>query len=127
MIRVKILGTRGKFQFTIDDLQLTSNKYIICGKNGEGKSSFFKFLVKELDADQYLLEIDGVDYSNLNQEQLKQRLFSYVSQDEMLLGDLTLQENVDILGINIDSNKLNEYLDLFELGSIYHSDQKVKK
>jgi len=84
-------------------------KLAIVGKNGAGKTTFIKLLIRLYEATEGFISLNGVDIRDYNYEEYKM-LFSIVFQDFKLLA-LSIKENVAI-GKYADEDKILEALKL---------------
>ena len=84
----------------------------IVGRTGSGKSSIVLSLSRIIEGYQGKIEIDGIDISELNLDDLRQSI-TIVPQDSFLI-EGTLRENLDPMNIYSDS-EIIKYLDEFSL------------
>lgn len=93
--------------------------YVLTGKNGSGKSTLFKILnnIEKADGGEIYF------YNSLNEKECVCDNISYCPALPILFDSLTVLENIKI--ISNDEEKINYYLDLFELSKL--KTKKTKK
>lgn len=83
----------------LDDVSfhITKGEFVfIVGNSGSGKTSLFKLLMKEIDATEGKIYIDGMDITTLRHSKVPKlrRHMGVVFQDFRLLTDMTVYDNV---------------------------------
>ena len=99
----------------IKDFSLDINKgdnIFITGKNGVGKSTLCKLLIKNINAKNNNIFINDIDINNIKESSVKNNI-CYASQDEYIFTD-TIKNNI-LLFKNISSRELRKVLKVTEL------------
>lgn len=92
-----------------------NKKIAIVGLSGSGKTTLVQLLLRFYDVQSGNINIDGTDIKHIKIEDLRQQ-FSLVTQHAVLFND-TIKNNI-ILNNDLDEQKLNQVIDLCNLGSI---------
>ncbi len=82
-----------------------SDKLLICGSSGFGKSTLFKLIFKLIEVPLDTIFIKGIDINRLHLNDLR-KMITYISQDEILFTK-TLKENI-ILNRSISDEEFRE-------------------
>ena len=90
----------------------------LIGKSGAGKSSILNLIAGVVPLDEGYIRSEGIDYTDIP---VYQRQFGYVQQQSHLFPHLSVYDN---LTYSNNTEKLEEYLDIFELRP--HLDKKIK-
>lgn len=80
----------------------------IMGRNGMGKTTLFKSLIGILPSSEGLINVDGVDVSNLESYRRVENGIAYVPQGRMIFPNLTVKENIET---GMEVSKLKEIPD----------------
>lgn len=118
-------GFRGKKIFSHVS-EVFTGKYLVMGKNGAGKSTFFRLMNGGYKNYQGSIKLNGVEVSNISKEELQQRICyldqnSFISKTnviDFIVGDdqelqtkfykiiqkFNLSEINDVIGLQIDAN-----------------------
>ena len=99
----------------INNFSLNINKgdnVFIFGKNGVGKSTLCKLLIKNLSIKKNNIFINNIDINNIEESSLKDNI-CYVSQDEYIFTD-SIKNNI-LLYKNISSREVKKVLKVTEL------------
>lgn len=99
-------------------------KYLIYGTSGCGKSTLLRLLFKENDYSEGTITIGGVDYHNIDKEQLH-RVIGFIPQSSYVF-DETVKDNI-LLGRQEEENQLSESLRKAELDPIFVVDERSAK
>lgn len=89
----------GDFQ-AIDNISFTVKEgelFTLLGPNGAGKTTIVKILTGQLSTTSGRAEVLGVNISEILKSDMKYKL-SYVPQEHLVWDDLTVQENVTLMG-----------------------------
>lgn len=88
---------------------------LVFGPNGAGKSTLMRALYRRLPLWSGSIEIDGVDISDRDANEMVAHGIGYVPQNENVFPNLTVGENLDIGAIHTDKpdERRRELLDLF--------------
>jgi energy-coupling factor transport system ATP-binding protein len=73
--------------------------HVVTGRSGSGKTTLLRLLVGLEDPDEGRVELDGVDLGALDRAErarLRRRCVGYVSQQALLVAQLTARENVEL-------------------------------
>ncbi|KAJ9151860.1 Canalicular multispecific organic anion transporter 2 [Pleurostoma richardsiae] len=68
---------------------------VVCGRTGSGKSSFLLALLRLLDVQSGRIMVDGLDISKISRSTIRQKAFITVSQNPLILPNITLRLNLD--------------------------------
>lgn len=97
----------------------------VIGRSGSGKTTLLNLIAGMLEADEGIIEVDGIRLSELNRDQLadyRSGKIGFVFQDFALLSDYTVRENIcfagDLLQIPYSERFLNELLEKMELSEL---------
>lgn len=78
--------------FSVDSLELKlGNAYVLVGKNGAGKSTFFKTITKEISVRQGTISLNNQDLDNINKLEIS-KLISFVPSRFPILDFVSTQE-----------------------------------
>ena len=101
--------------------------FALVGKNGSGKSTIIKLILKLYKADYGEIHIGNINIDDISRSQL-QDLFSVVFQDFSKY-EITVRENVALSDINKidDDMKIRNCLDSFKLSKLDNLDQNLGK
>lgn len=101
--------------------------FALVGKNGSGKSTIIKLILKLYKADSGEILIGNINIDDISRSQL-QDLFSVVFQDFSKY-EITVRENVALSDINKidDDMKIRNCLDSFKLSKLDNLDQNLGK
>lgn len=94
----------------LDDFSLSINKggkYAIKGESGTGKSSILNLLIGYLKEYQGTIQMDGLDYKNINPEALRDN-FTYISQQPHIFSG-SIKENIT-LGVEYSQKEIDNVL-----------------
>lgn len=110
MINIRNLTKTFDHRTILDNLNLDipdERMTVIMGRSGEGKSLLLKHMIGLVKPDKGEILIDGVDITQLHEEQLNEQLhkFGYVFQFAALLDSLTIWENIGITSLNNGMSK----------------------
>lgn len=108
--------------------KINMNKtFALVGKNGSGKSTIIKLILKLYKADSGEILIGNINIDDISRSQL-QDLFSVVFQDFSKY-EITVRENVALSDINKidDDMKIRNCLDSFKLSKLDNLDQNLGK
>lgn len=94
-IKFKNLNYKNNNKILLDDFSLEINKgdnIFVSGKNGVGKSTLCKLLIKNLSIKKDNIFINNIDINDIKESSIKNNI-CYVSQDEYLFSD-TIKNNI---------------------------------
>jgi ATP-binding cassette subfamily B protein len=114
-IKLNNINYRVNNKILINNFSLNINKgdYIfISGKNGVGKSTLCKLLIKNLSIKKNNIFINDIDINDIKESSIKDNI-CYASQDEYIFTD-SIKNNI-LLFKNISSKELNKVLKVTEL------------
>ena len=114
-IKISNLNYKINNKLLINNFSLEINKgdYIfIKGKNGVGKSSLCKLLIKNINVKKNNIFINNIDINEIKESSLKNNI-CYVSQDEYIFTD-TIKNNI-LLHKSISKKELKKVLKITEL------------
>lgn len=95
------------------NLQVDNKINYLFGENGSGKSTLLNIISKN--DNNYSGDIDYININNI----------VYLSQENMVLDELTFRENIELWTNDIDQVKLKNLLKIFNMEIKYNSKQKV--
>ena len=102
----------------INNFSLDINKgdnIFITGKNGVGKSTLCKLLIKNINIKNNNIFINNIDINNIKESSIKNNI-CYVSQDEYIFSD-TIKNNI-LLHKSVSSKELKKVLKVTEIDKI---------
>ena len=105
----------------INDFSLTIKKgdnIFISGKNGVGKSTLCKLLVKDINTKNNNILINNIDINDIKESSIKNNI-CYVSQNEYLFSD-TIKNNI-LLYKSVSNRDINKVLKVTELDKLLKS------
>ena len=114
-IRFKNINYKINNKILIKDFSLDINKgdnIFITGKNGVGKSTLCKLLIKNTNIKDNNIFINDIDINNIKESSIKNNI-CYVSQDEYIFTD-TIKNNI-LMYKNVSSRELKKVLKVTEL------------
>lgn len=98
------------------NFQIKKNSYVfINGKSGIGKSTLFKLLNKELEIQDNMIFIDGIDINKIGREDIKNNI-CYVSQNEFIFTG-SIKDNIKMF-INAPDEELNKAIKVSKVDNI---------
>ena len=133
-VSVEVADGRSKREIVSNLNIVFPNKGLIglIGNSGSGKSTIFNLISHEISKTKGKIFVCGYDFDNINEKdenQLRNSVVSYISQDVELYNNLTSSENIDIIlsvcGISKESigSRYNKYIKLLGLEDLI--DEKV--
>lgn len=84
------------------------DKVAIIGPSGAGKSTLFKLLAAAESAQQGRIRLNGMDYSNLAVDEIRQHM-AHMRQGDIILNG-TIAENISLFDAAADSKRINQIL-----------------
>lgn len=78
--------------------------YSFVGKNGCGKSTLAKLLVKVYDVDSGYMEINGIDYNNCSIDSLRENI-TYIQKEDFFLND-TIYNNLSLANERVSAEDI---------------------
>ena len=117
-------------QIVLDNLSLTINKgdiYGLIGRNGSGKTTLIRIITGLAFAKNGTIKLFGIDSKDKNSDIVKKKM-SAIVESPALNNELTGYENMILQAklLNVDKNKIDEYLKLVRLYNIANTKKKVK-
>lgn len=93
-------------------------KYLICGKNGTGKSTFIKILTKEIEEYDGDIFINGINLRDISKTELS-RYFGVIPQiPEIIFG--SVEENI-VVGNDVEAEKMDSIKHMLGLDKLVHA------
>ena len=117
-------------QIVLDNLSLTINKgdiYGLIGRNGSGKTTLIRIITGLAFAKNGTIKLFGIDSKDKNSDIVKKKM-SAIVESPALNNELTGYQNMILQAklLNVDKNKIDEYLKLVRLYNIANTKKKVK-
>ena len=117
-------------QIVLDNLSLTINKgdiYGLIGRNGSGKTTLIRIITGLAFAKNGTIKLFGIDSKDKNSDIAKKKM-SAIVESPALNNELTGYQNMILQAklLNVDKNKIDEYLKLVRLYNIANTKKKVK-
>lgn len=117
-------------QIVLDNLSLTINKgdiYGLIGRNGSGKTTLIRIITGLAFAKNGTIKLFGIDSKDKNSDTVKKKM-SAIVESPALNNELTGYQNMILQAklLNVDKNKIDEYLKLVRLYNIANTKKKVK-
>lgn len=117
-------------QIVLDNLSLTINKgdiYGLIGRNGSGKTTLIRIITGLAFAKNGTIKLFGIDSKDKNSDTVKKKT-SAIVESPALNNELTGYQNMILQAklLNVDKNKIDEYLKLVRLYNIANTKKKVK-
>ena len=117
-------------QIVLDNLSLTINKgdiYGLIGRNGSGKTTLIRIITGLAFAKNGTIKLFGIDSKDKNSDIAKKKM-SAIVESPALNNELTGYQNIILQAklLNVDKNKIDEYLKLVRLYNIANTKKKVK-
>lgn len=117
-------------QIVLDNLSLTINKgdiYGLIGRNGSGKTTLIRIITGLAFAKNGTIKLFGIDSKDKNSDTVKKKI-SAIVESPALNNELTGYQNMILQAklLNVDKNKIDEYLKLVRLYNIANTKKKVK-
>ena len=117
-------------QIVLDNLSLTINKgdiYGLIGRNGSGKTTLNRIITGLAFAKNGTIKLFGIDSKDKNSDIAKKKM-SAIVESPTLNNELTGYQNMILQAklLNVDKNKIDEYLKLVRLYNIANTKKKVK-
>ncbi len=109
--------------------ELPSNGIIsLIGKSGSGKSTILNLISHEVKKSSGKICVSNIDYDNLSDEQedfIRRKIVSFVSQDNLLFNFLTVEDNINIsnslVGItNEEVQQHSKYAEILGISNFLH-------
>lgn len=117
-------------QIVLDNLSLTISKgdiYGLIGRNGSGKTTLIRIITGLAFAKNGTIKLFGIDSKEKNSDIAKKKM-SAIVESPALNNELTGYQNMILQAklLNVDKNKIDEYLKLVRLYNIASTKKKVK-
>ncbi|MEG2848280.1 MAG: ABC transporter ATP-binding protein [Bacilli bacterium] len=100
------------------------NIYVICGKNGKGKSTLLNLITGAIDDYEGTIFLNDTNIKYLNSAYFKRENISFIGQDVFLLKD-TIKNNICLNKKGINNSCINYYMEFFNFKEYLHKHNKT--